>query len=63
MNVFFDQVDTLEAGEVWIRKETWSPPCLLRLESSIIQQEEDALYRALVEMDENDFRFLSGSGR
>jgi len=36
---------------------------LLKVESSIIQQEEETLYRALLEMDENEFRFLSGSGK
>jgi len=63
VNTFFDQVASAGLGQALIRKETWSTPCLLKVESSIKQQEEETLYRALLEMDENEFRFLSGSGK
>jgi hypothetical protein len=44
-------------------KERWSAPLLVSIDTAIIRQEEEVIYRALLDMSDDEFRLLSGSGR
>jgi hypothetical protein len=44
-------------------KERWSAPLLVSIYTAIIRQEEEVIYRALLDMSDAEFRLLSGSGR
>ncbi|MBM3915208.1 MAG: hypothetical protein FJ348_04110 [Sphingomonadales bacterium] len=62
MKILFDPLCSAGSSNGVVRKENWSTPMLIKIEASIIQQEEEILYRTLLGMDETEFRLLSGSG-
>ncbi|NDF97695.1 MAG: hypothetical protein EB101_01955 [Chitinophagia bacterium] len=73
MTVLFDQVSALmreTATPTFTNsrggcypKERWSAPLLISIDTAIIRQEEDVIYRELLGMSDDEFRLLSGSGR
>jgi hypothetical protein len=72
MMVLFDQVSAVEretatptftnSRGACYPKERWSAPLLVSIDTAIIRQEE-VIYRALLDMSDDEFRLLSGSGR
>jgi hypothetical protein len=73
MMVLFDQVSAVvretatptftNSRGACYPKERWSAPLLVSIDTAIIRQEEEVIYRALLGMSDDEFRLLSGSGR
>jgi hypothetical protein len=73
MMVLFDQVSAVvretatptftNSRGACYPKERWSAPLLVSIDTAIIRQEEEVIYRALLDMSDDKFRLLSGSGR
>jgi hypothetical protein len=73
MMVLFDQVSAVvretatptftNSRGACYPKERWSAPLLVSIDTAIIRQEEEVIYRALLDMSDDEFRLLSGSGR